>query len=38
MDFRLCPGLAECRQVLAGIAVEHQFVVDNGVSMPRVVL
>jgi hypothetical protein len=38
MDLRLCPGLAERRQVLAGIAVEHQFVVDNGVGMARVVL
>ena len=38
MDLRLDPGLAERRQVLPGIAVEHQFVVDDGVDLARIVL
>jgi hypothetical protein len=38
MDLRVQPGLAEGRQVLAGVAVQHQLVVHHLVSVARVML
>ena len=38
VDFRLRPGLAECRKVLPGIAVEHQLVVDDRIGVPWIML
>ena len=36
VDLWLEPGLAERRQVLARVAVEHQLVSDHSIDMPRV--
>ncbi len=36
VNLRLLPCLAEGREVLARVAVEHQFVADSGVDMARV--
>ena len=33
---RFRPGLAECSQVLAGVAVKHQLIVNNGVGVPGI--
>ena len=38
VDFRIQPGLAEGRQVLAGVAVQHQLVVHHLVGVAWVVL
>ena len=38
VDFGLGPGLAEGRQVLTGVAVEHQFVMDDRIGMSRILL
>ena len=32
------PGLAERRQVLTGVAVQHQFIADHGIGVARLLL
>jgi hypothetical protein len=36
VNLRLRPGLAEGRQVLARVAIQHQLVVNHGVGVTRV--
>ena len=38
MDFGLFPGLAECGEVLARVAVQHQFIVDHRIGVPGIEL